>query len=281
MKAMIVGASGSLGGELVAACEVRGFEVHGTRLNAQVEDFTRLDVRNPRAVDWAVSRVKPDVLLVAAPHAGVAPDGVRHAAAAAARHAGAMVWFSAGDVFGDCDWARREDDPAAPVDDAGRDLAAAEDAVRELLPDRHLIVRTNGVYGPTADGEDFAARVVRSLTLGAPFTADDAAVTQPAFAPDVAAVAMELLDAGHRGTVHAVGPDRMTPFTFARLIAHLWGFDADLVRQSDETGGPRVWLDRFKLRGLLGPKALRSPGEGLRAVRDRNAGTCLPFVRAA
>ena len=71
----------------------------------------------------------------------------------------------------------------------------------------------------------------------------------------------QLAKLGQTGTVHVVGPDRHTEFTFARLAAHVLGADTDLVvgrpaaDLGDDSPRPgRVWLDRFKLRTLLGPQ---------------------------
>jgi dTDP-4-dehydrorhamnose reductase len=101
----------------------------------------------------------------------------------------------------------------------------------------------------------------------------------PTFAPDLVEVALELVRLGEAGTVHAVGPDRHTEFTFARLAAHLLGADVDRVEPCSRPG--RVWLDRFKLRSLLGPRAIRGVGDGLRVVRSRLLPTPLTSARAA
>ena len=98
---------------------------------------------------------------------------------------------------------------------------------------------------------------------------------QPTYGPDLAEVAVELARLGQTGTVHVVGPDRHTEFTFARLAAHVFGHDVDLIRGvpaaefADDPRPSRVWLDRFKLRTVLGPRAVRGAAEGLRALRRR------------
>ena len=87
----------------------------------------------------------------------------------------------------------------------------------------------------------------------------------------------ELAARGYTGTFHVAGPERMTEYTFARLVAFVNRFDADLVNRAPAAeldDGPRPlspWLDRGKIRSVLGPTAVRFPADGLRAMRDRTA----------
>ena len=77
----------------------------------------------------------------------------------------------------------------------------------------------------------------------------------------------------------------MTEFTFVRLIAFVNRFDADLAIPAaalDLDDGPRPlspWLDRLKVRSILGPTAVRFPADGLRALRDRVGVAEIPAVQ--
>lgn len=70
--------------------------------------------------------------------------------ATACRKIGArLVAISTDYVFsGRSDRPWREDDPAAPETVYGRSKLAGEQAIREILPERHLIGRTAWLYGP-------------------------------------------------------------------------------------------------------------------------------------
>jgi hypothetical protein len=165
--------------------------------------------------------------------------------------------------------------------------AEAEAVVRTVLPDRHLIVRTGRVYGPEERGRNRGCRLARSLAAGKPMDVATDRHGQPTYGPDLAEVAVELARLGQTGTVHVVGPDRHTEFTFARLAAHVFGRDVDLIRGvpaaefADDPRPSRVWLDRFKLRTVLGPRAVRGAAEGLRALRAVLHPVTVRHVRAA
>jgi dTDP-4-dehydrorhamnose reductase len=288
MRCLIFGASGQVGGQLVAAAADRGLTFLGTSYRRAHSDYVSLDLRDDDAVHDLVDDLEPDVTFLpaamtyvdyaetnAAECAAVNVAGARTVAAAVARTGGRLVLFSTDHVFGECAHAMREDDPTDAQSVYAESKVLAEAAVREELPDRHLILRTSWVFGPDETGKNFARSTVRRLGRGETVRVASDQSGQPTYGPDLADAAMELAKLDATGTYHVVGPDRHTKFTFARLIAHVFGFDADLVvgvRTDElEQDAPRpkeVWLDRYKLRQVLGPNAIRRPAEGLRALRD-------------
>lgn len=288
MRCLIIGATGQVGGQLVSAAADRGLTFLGTAYRRPSPDYTPLDIRDDDAVHDLIDDLEPDVtfLPAAMTHmdyaegneaecAAVNVAGVRTVAEAVARTGGRLVFFSTDHVFGECPHAMREDDPTDPQSVYAKTKVFAEAAVRDILPDRHLILRTSWVFGPDATGKNFARSTVRRLGQGETVRVADDQFGQPTFGPDLADAAMELAKLDASGTYHCVGPDRHTKFTFARLVAHVFGFDADLVvgvpgieLEQDAPRPRQVWLDRFKLRQVLGPNALRRPAEGLRALRE-------------
>jgi dTDP-4-dehydrorhamnose reductase len=288
MRCLIIGASGQVGGQLVSAAADRGLTFLGTAYRRPHPDYTPLDLRDDDAVHDLIDDLEPDVTFLpaaltyvdyaesnAAECAAVNVAGARTVAAGVARTGGRLVLFSTDHVFGECPHAMREDDPTDPQSVYAKTKVLAEEAVREELPDRHLILRTSWVFGPDESGKNFARSAVRRLGRGESVVVANDQSGQPTYGPDLADAAMELAKLAATGTYHVVGPDRHTKFTFARLIAHVFGFDADLVvgvpTEELDQDAPRpkdVWLDRFKLRALLGPNALRRPAEGLRELRE-------------
>jgi dTDP-4-dehydrorhamnose reductase len=288
MRCLIIGASGQVGGQLVSAAADRGLTFLGTAYRRPHPDYTALDLRDDDAVHDLIDDLEPDVTFLPAAMTymdyaeangaeceAVNVAGARTVAEAVARTAGRLVFFSTDHVFGECPHAMREDDPTDPQSVYARSKVEAEAAVRDALPHRHLILRTSWVFGPDDAGRNFARTLVRRLGQGESVQTALDQYGQPTYGPDLAEAAMELAKLDATGTFHCVGPDRHTKFTFARLVAHIFGFDADLVvgvpgaeLEQDAPRPKAVWLDRFKLRYVLGPNAIRRPAEGLRELRE-------------
>lgn len=265
MRTLILGSTGTVGSALSSVAADRHWPTLGTCYRDGHPLRTALDVRDADAVNELIADYQPDATICAAPLE--AADAARLARAVRAG-GGVLAAFTCEAVYGDCRVAMRESDPVAPQSNSGRADAAVEEAIRGELPERHLILRTSGVF----DGGRFGrvGRLLHRLRKGEPVRADNERFTLPTFAPDLADVALDLLKGGHTGTFNAVGPDRHTEFTFARLVAHLFGYDADLIQPARPAAArpPRVMLDRFRLRALLGANVFRPTGDALRAVRS-------------
>jgi dTDP-4-dehydrorhamnose reductase len=288
MRCLILGASGQVGAQLMAACDDRGLIPFGTSYLRTASPHRALDLRDDEALDRVFDDFEPDVtfLPAAATHmdrAETHPDdclainvgGPRAVAERVARTGGRLVFFSTDHVFAECPRAMKENDAIRPQSVYAKSKAAAEQAIRLILPQRHLILRTSWVYGPDDAEKNFACATVQRLRRGEMITVANDQFGQPTYGPDLADVALELTMKETHGTVHVVGPDRHSKFTFARLIAHVFGLDCDLVRGVPSAelrqAAPRpknVWLAGTKLRSLLGPHAVRRPGNGLRELRD-------------
>jgi dTDP-4-dehydrorhamnose reductase len=291
MRSLILGATGLIGSALTEACERRGDAVLGTWYRRPHHDHSPLDICDEASVFALVEDFQPDAIYLAAglnqiDFAEANPDECRavneHGAAivaeAAARAGAALVAFSTAHVFGECRTARREDSSAEPFNVHGYCAARAEETIRDLVPHRHLILRTNWVYGWEERGKNPAERTVRRLNDDDSLEATAERLCQPTFAPDLADVAIELARRDETGTIHTVGPDRVTEFAFHQTVAFVNGFDCDrIVRRSiaemcEDAPRPRSpWLDRSRLRSLLGSKAIRGLGDGLRTMRDIDA----------
>lgn len=298
MRSLILGATGQIGAVIADECDRRDDAVLGTWYRRPHADHVPLDICDDQSVRAIVDDFQPDAIFLAAGmnqidfaeshpeecHA-VNVEGVENVVRAAKDADATMIFFSTGHVFGECRTARSEESPPDPSNVHGRASADAERVVRDLLPGGHLILRTHWVFGPEFRGKNPAANAVRRLRAGQSVSATNDRLCQPTYGPDLATVAVELVRHDCRGTYHVVGPERMTEFAFHRTVAFVNGCDPDLVEAipADEMGeeAPRprsLWLDRFKLRSELGPKALRSPSEGLRALRDLDR---VPAIRAA
>lgn len=166
MKALVTGASGRLGRALVgtapAAVDLVAL-AHG-----------ELDIADCAAVDAAIARYRPDVVINAAAYTAVdaaegAPDAAYRAnrdgpaqlAETLGRRGGRLVHISSDFVFdGGASHPYRPHDPPAPLGVYGASKAAGEAAVRQRLPGA-LIIRTGWLYA--GDTGDFVGRMLRLL----------------------------------------------------------------------------------------------------------------------
>ena len=285
MTSLVIGASGQVGALLYAYAR-RQAPCIGTYYKHARPGLVPLDLRDHAAVHRLVREVRPDVCFLPAAlifmdYAEGHPDecrqtnvlGVANAALALAPTTGVLVLFSTNHVFGDGRRARREDEAPDPVSAYGRSKAEAERMVRALLPGRHLILRTSGVYGPDPQEKNFFYRVRRTLEHNEVVTVPADQHGQPTFGPDLARTALELAARGAAGTFHVVGPRYMTRGEWARLIAAGSGLPTHLIhdRPTLAPAGTaprplRVRLGRRKLLAFLGRDPIRSPRQGVRQM---------------
>lgn len=288
MRCLILGASGQVGSQLAAACDDRAVTWSGTYCRRPVEGLRHLDLRDGDRLKAMFDDVEPDVtfLPAAATHMDAAEadpqpcleinvGGAQRVAEQVKRTRGQLVFFSTDHVFAECRRAMTEQDPLSPQSIYAKAKAAAEAAIRVIVPQSHLILRTSWVFGPDEAERNFVYSTVRRLERGERVVVANDQFGQPTYAPDLADAALELVTAGRHGTFHVTGPDRLSKFTFARLVAHIYGFDCDNVvgvpSEALTQKAPRpknVWLSSRKLADAVGPHAVRKPGLGLRDFRD-------------
>jgi dTDP-4-dehydrorhamnose reductase len=169
MKVLITGAAGQVGRALVRAAPA----------DAQVLALTRmqLDISDAGAVHGLVSTVQPDLIINAAAYTAVdqaetEPEvayainaqGPRHLAEAASGVSGCrLVQISSDYVFDGCTTqSYKPGDPTHPLNVYGRTKQGGEQAVREVLVERALIVRTAWVYA--SHGRNFVLTMLRLMS---------------------------------------------------------------------------------------------------------------------
>ena len=239
MRWLVTGAAGMLGHDLVARLASHG----GPEVTAAGRDD--LDVTDAAAVGAAVDG--HDVVVNCAAWtdvdgaeerqdeaARVNADAPRHLAEACAATGSLLVHLSTDYVFGaspDAQGGAREpwteDAPMTPLSAYGRTKAAGEDAVRALLPDRHLVVRTAWLYG--AHGRCFPKTMAALAAERDRLTVVDDQLGQPTWTVDVADLVVRLVDAGVTGTVHATSSGRASWFEFAREVVASAGRPPEMV----------------------------------------------------
>jgi dTDP-4-dehydrorhamnose reductase len=209
VRALVAGAAGQLGRELVARL--------GPQL-AWAGGRAELDVTDEAEVAALVARVRPDVVFNATaynrvdaaerePERAFAVNALApRALARAAREAGALVVHVSTDYVFDGAAARpyREDDPAHPLSVYGASKLAGERHVLESGAEA-LVVRTSGVLargGSAQKGGSFVDRILAKARAGEPLRVVADQVFAPTFADELADALLGLVRLRARGLCH-------------------------------------------------------------------------------
>jgi dTDP-4-dehydrorhamnose reductase len=275
LRALVVGADGQLGRELVARLR-EDLVWSGGR--------AELDVTNGNAVLTVLERVRPDVVFNAAAdnrvdRAEIEPGRAlevnalaAHALALAARETGARtVHFSTDYVFdGEGERPYREDDAVHPLSCYGVSKLAGELMVAAADP-AHLTVRTSGVIGSGGSrqkGGSFVERILAQAREGRPLRVVADQRFAPTIAGDLAAAAIALARAGVQGLVHVTNEGSCSWHELAVAALELAGVVVPVEAiTAAELGLPArrpaySVLDTTRYRGL-GQPPLRSWREAL------------------
>jgi CDP-6-deoxy-D-xylo-4-hexulose-3-dehydrase len=276
MKALVVGASGLVGGALVRVLERSGIEVVATGHSRASGGVLAVDVRDAKSVEHALATAKPDVVFLAVnvpggvdrceehPHEAYAVNvaATTHVATAAAKQGATLVYYSTDYVFDGKSGPYAEDHAANPVSVYGRTKLEAEQVVLKLAP-RHLIVRTTAVYGWDRASRNFAMQVWERLGAGQPMRVPDDQLCNPTLAEYLAEASVRLVQQGTGGIVNVVGKDRCSRVELGRQLARAMALDPALITSTptSELGQKAArplqgGLKTDKLTGLLGTEPL-------------------------
>jgi dTDP-4-dehydrorhamnose reductase len=237
VRALVVGASGQVGGGLMQALRARGHEATGTYTAHAVPDAWPLDLRNTDAVEHAVRFVKPDWIFCPAglSHVDYCEDHAEEAFALnrdaplflgrmAQRAGAAFVYYSSDYVFdGKKGSPYVESDSPNPLGAYARSKLHGEAAAGEQA----WIVRTSWLFAPT--GHNFLLTMLR---LGA--ERDEIAVVgdqrgSPTYAPHLAAATPELVGLPF-GVYHVAAAGDCTWADFAEAIFEEAGLETRVRR---------------------------------------------------
>ncbi|MGA3239494.1 MAG: dTDP-4-dehydrorhamnose reductase [Bryobacteraceae bacterium] len=241
-RAVVFGASGQLGVELVRELKSRQYEVGAW-------DRAHADITDPAAVEKALAGFDAEVVLNAAAYnqVDVAEEepqaaflvnalAVRNLALACRQIDARLVHFSTDYVFdGTATRPYVEEDPTHPLGAYAVSKLAGEIYAQAYL-DKALIVRTSGVFGPgglaTARG-NFVEIMLRLAGSKQPIRIVEDHFASPTFAPFLAARTADLLERGHSGIFHAGGGTPISWFDFAQIIFEVAGLHPALHRTSE------------------------------------------------
>ena len=241
-RAVIFGAAGQLGVELVRELRARRYSVIAL-------DRAQVDITDMAAVEKALASYEAEVVFNAAaynqvdvaeqePQAAYQVNAlaVRNLALACRQVDARLVHFSTDYVF---DGAARvpyiEEDPTHPLGAYAVSKLAGELYAQAYL-DRVLIVRTSGVFGPgglhTPRG-NFVELMLRLAAGSNPIRVVEDHSASPTYAPLLAARTVDLVDRDLSGLFHIGGGSPISWFQFARTIFEVAGLDPMLLATNE------------------------------------------------
>jgi dTDP-4-dehydrorhamnose reductase len=241
-RAVVFGAAGQLGIELVRELQQRQFAVMSW-------DRTQVDITDAVAVQKALADFDAEVVFNSAaynqvdvaekePQAAFLINGlaVRNLALACRQMDAQLVHFSTDYVFdGTARHPYVEEDPTHPLGAYAVSKLAGELYAQAYL-DRALVVRTSGVFGPgglaTARG-NFVELMLRLAASPNPIRVVEDHVASPTFAPLLASRTIDLVERNFSGLFHIGGGTPSSWFQFARLIFEAAGLNPVLLATNE------------------------------------------------
>ncbi len=157
-------------------------------------------------------------------------------AAACDRHAAGLTAVSTDYVFaGTNPDGYTEKDPRDPINHYGATKAGAEEAV-EGMSAPGQVVRTSWLFGPGP--RNFVLTIRRLLQTRPELKVVDDQRGSPTYAPDLARILVHLAGTGNAGHYHATNTGICTWLEFAREIARLEGYAAEVIRPCSSADFP-------------------------------------------
>lgn len=236
-RALVTGAGGMLGTDLVAVLADAGWQV--TAL-----DRAALDILDTAACEQAVAG--HDVVLNAAAYTrvddaesdeatamAVNAEGAENLARASRAAGAVLVQYSTDYVFaGDGTGPYPEDAPLAPVSAYGRSKAEGERRAQAAHPEGTIVLRTAWLYGE--HGPNFVRTMVRLYRERGALTVVDDQHGQPTWSHDLAEQTARMLATGLRsGVLHGTSSGSTSWHGFARAIVENLGGDPATVTPTD------------------------------------------------
>ncbi|WP_327180527.1 SDR family oxidoreductase [Streptomyces sp. NBC_01334] len=230
MTVLIIGGSGFLGAALIRQAAAAGRQTSATFASRPGSAFHGvawhpLDVRDPARVVAVIAGVAPSVVVNVSSGGAdwaVTADGAVRVALAAAEQGCRLVHVSSDAVFSGARVRYDESCPPDPLTPYGAAKAAAETAVRLLVP-AAAVTRTSLIVG---HGRSVHERLVHALAdgtrEGALFTDD---IRCPVHVDDLAAALWEIALSDTAGMFHLAGPDALSRHDLGVLIARRDGLD--------------------------------------------------------
>lgn len=272
-KLLVIGGNGLLGNAIIAHAH-KNYSVFGTYNKKEFKGGFKLDVTNRKEVFDLIGKIKPDFVIdTHTAHTDFAEkykeeawrinvDGTRNVSEACKEAMSKYVFISSEDVFDGEKDRYYETDTLNPVNYYGKTKAISE-LMLEILDIDHITVRLSFLYGgqSSIDKKSFLFFILEKLRNGKEIDVITDESGSPTLADNAAEVLLRLCEINAIGTFNVVGPNNITKYEFAVLIASKFGLNKNLIKPRQRTNtskstqrARKILLDTTKVQKLTGIK---------------------------
>ncbi|MBI4370181.1 MAG: dTDP-4-dehydrorhamnose reductase [Elusimicrobia bacterium] len=243
MTHLVTGASGLVGGTLYRHLKNNSSDnAVGTSYRHPAEGLHSLELLNTDLVTQFFKKFHPDIIFHAAAMGSadqceknqslarsINVETTIHLAQLCRNINTLLVFYSSDYIFNGASGPYSEEDPAAPLNYYGQLKVLAEEAIRQILPDNHLIIRTTVIYGWESQGKNFAMSLINRLSHQEKILVPNDQTGTPTFVEDLAQGTLKLIEKKCRGIYHVAGPGLVSRYQFALEIASVFGLNERLI----------------------------------------------------
>jgi len=278
MKALVIGAEGFLGKELVRDFSGQ-FQVEATYKYNERPGWSYLDLADPKQVREAIDRSRPGLVLLPAAISAVDyiethhdeawlinVEGVKETALACKKQGAFLVFYSTDYVFDGLNGPYDEEARTNPLNFYGKTKLEAENVISKEMRD-FLIIRTCSIYGYEKDGKNFAMQVWERLKGQKEVRVPDDQYGTPAYVEDLSAATLALVNGKKTGVFNAVGPDYVNRVEFARAVSEVFKFSNPSI-SGVSSGQLRQPAPRPKKCGLKIDKLIAHTGVRMASLKE-------------
>jgi dTDP-4-dehydrorhamnose reductase len=246
MRILVTGGTGLLGYWIVKNLVLKGYDVYATyhekdpaELDAR---WLRIDLENAESILNSVREARPDIIIHTAAYTDVDGCEINKEKAfkinylgtkylvETDREADLFIYISTDYVFDGEKGFYKEDDVPAPVNYYGLTKLLGEIVVRNILPEKSIVVRVSGLYGYSPIGKrNFGLTALERLLRSEHVEAFTDQWLSPTYVKALSESIIKLVEKDFRGVVHIAG-ERLSRYEFAIALTDVLGVDKDLVK---------------------------------------------------
>jgi dTDP-4-dehydrorhamnose reductase len=252
-RVLVTGACGLLGQELVKQLSrIPRLDVLATgqddepAFSTESVSYARMDIADFGGVRHVFEDFSPHVVVNCAAMAGVDlceterekcwtvnVEAVENLVKVCRSNGSRLVQVSTDFIFDGLDGPYQEDARPSPVNFYGKSKLAAENAVRQMDPEKWAIVRTVLIFGTgeSLKRTNIGMWIVNDLTQQKPIRVFGDQFRSPTYVADLASGIERLIRFGRTGVFHVSGREYMSLYDFALIVADEFDLDKSLISE--------------------------------------------------